>query len=61
MNFVAGLLLMYLPEPQAFGALVMLMQDRGLRKYYSLDMSLLQVGKADLAAGLPGMGCIHVS
>lgn len=43
MNFVAGLLLMYLPERHAFGGLVVLMQDRGLRKYYSTDMSLLQV------------------
>ena len=43
MNFVAGLLLQYLPEQQAFGALVVLMQDRGLRKYYSTDMELLQV------------------
>lgn len=44
MNFVAGLLLMYLPERHAFGGLVVLMQDRGLRKYYSTDMSLIQVG-----------------
>lgn len=43
MNFVAGLLLMYLPERHAFGGLVVLMQDRGLRKYYSTDMSLIQV------------------
>jgi hypothetical protein len=40
---VAGLLLMYLPERHAFGGLVVLMQDRGLRRYYSTDMSLLQV------------------
>jgi hypothetical protein len=43
MNFVAGLLLMYVPERHAFGGLVVLMQDRGLRKYYSTDMSLIQV------------------
>jgi hypothetical protein len=43
MNFVAGLLLMYLSERHAFGGLVVLMQDRGLRKYYSTDMSLIQV------------------
>jgi hypothetical protein len=43
MNFVAGLLLQYLPEAEAFGALVVLMTDRGLRKYYSTDMELLQV------------------
>jgi hypothetical protein len=34
---------MYLPERHAFGGLVVLMQDRGLRRYYSTDMSLLQV------------------
>lgn len=45
MNFVAGLLLMYLPERHAFGGLVVLMQDRGLRKYYSTDMSLIQVNE----------------
>lgn len=44
MNFVAGLLLQYLPERHAFGGLVVLMQDRELRKYYSTDLSLLQVG-----------------
>lgn len=43
LNFVAGLLLMYLPERHAFGGLVVLMQDRGLRNYYSTDMSLIQV------------------
>ena len=42
MNFVAALLLSYLPEGDAFGALVVLMQDRGLRRYYSHDMGLLQ-------------------
>lgn len=53
MNFVAGLLLMYLPERHAFGGLVVLMQDRGLRKYYSTDMSLLQVSPVTL----PGYTC----
>lgn len=48
MNFVAGLLLMYLPERHAFGGLVVLMQDRGLRKYYSVDMSLLQVSYSSI-------------
>jgi hypothetical protein len=43
MNFVAALLLSYLPEPDAFGALAVLMTDRGLRRYYSVDLSLLQV------------------
>jgi hypothetical protein len=54
MNFVAGLLLMYLPEASAFGGLVVLMQDRGLRKYYSTDMSLLQVRGLDV---LPWADC----
>ena len=60
MNFVAALLLTYLPEPEAFGALVVLMQDRGLRRYYSTDMALLQVGVwgrgPQAAAGLQGGG-----
>lgn len=57
MNFVAGLLLMYLPERHAFGGLVVLMQDRGLRKYYSTDMSLLQVcGVVLLFVGGAGRG-----
>ena len=38
MSFVAGLLLMYLPEEAAYGGLTLLMRDRGLRKYYSTDM-----------------------
>jgi len=60
MNFVAGLLLMYLPERHAFGGLVVLMQDRGLRKYYSTDMSLIQVSgqPAEVgAAGRTGRSC----
>lgn len=52
MNFVAGLLLQYLPERHAFGGLVVLMQDRGLRKYYSTDLSLLQVGGGGVERGL---------
>jgi hypothetical protein len=47
LNFVAGLLLMYLPERHAFGGLVVLMHDRGLRNYYSIDMSLLQVSSGN--------------
>lgn len=44
MNFLAGMLLMYMPqENYAFGALVVLMYERGLRKLYDTDMSLLQV------------------
>lgn len=59
MNFVAALLLTYLPEPEAFGALVVLMQDRGLRRYYSTDMALLQVMEVSsgcLALGLLARG-----
>jgi hypothetical protein len=52
MNFVAGLLLQYLPERHAFGGLVVLMQDRELRKYYSTDLSLLQVGGGGVERGL---------
>lgn len=51
MNFVAALLLTYLPEPDAFGALVVLMQDRGLRRYYSTDMALLQASARRGRAG----------
>jgi hypothetical protein len=50
MNFVAALLLSYLPEAEAFGGLVVLMQDRGLRRYYSERMELLQVGEGRMAA-----------
>lgn len=42
MNFLAGLLLMYLPESEAFAALVVLMQERGMRDLYTQDMSLLE-------------------
>ena len=44
MNFLAGVLLLSLPaEEDAFAALVMLMQERGLRDLYTEDMSLLEV------------------
>jgi hypothetical protein len=47
MNFLAALLLMYLPrEEDAFGALVMLMFEQGLRHLYSRSMVQLQVGAA---------------
>jgi hypothetical protein len=49
MNFLAGLLLSFLPrEEDAFGALVLLMQERRLRELYKPDMSLLQVGSGVL-------------
>lgn len=44
MNFLAALLLIWLPrEADAFGALVLIMQDRGLRELYKTDMTMLQV------------------
>lgn len=44
LNFIAALLLTYIPNPaKAFGALVVLMKDRGLRELYLPDMSLLQI------------------
>lgn len=43
MNFLAGMLLLYLPvESDAFGALVILMKERGLRDLYTEDMSFLE-------------------
>ena len=44
MNFLAALLLIWMPsEAEAFGGLVVLMQERGLRELYKTDMSALQV------------------
>lgn len=44
MNFLGGVLLAWLPsQADAFGALVVLMLDRGLRHLYKHDMQLLQV------------------
>lgn len=44
MNFLAGLLLTYMPnEACAFGALVVLMQERKLRDLYKTDLAQLQV------------------
>ena len=44
MNFLAALLLIWLPrEADAFGALVLIMKDRGLRELYKTDMTMLQV------------------
>jgi len=48
MNFLVGILLMYLPcEDEAFGGLVFLMQERGLRDLYTETMTLLQVSPRD--------------
>lgn len=45
MNFVAGAVLLYLApgESDAFAAMVVLMQERGLRGHYTHDMRMLQV------------------
>lgn len=44
MNFLAALMLTWLPrEAEAFGALVLVMKDRGLRELYKSDMQMLQV------------------
>ena len=43
MNFLAALMLLWLPEAEAFGALALLMRERGLRDLYKTDMAMLQV------------------
>ena len=44
MNFLAALMLLWLPrEAEAFAALTLLMRDRGLRELYKTDMAMLQV------------------
>ena len=44
MNFLAGVLLTYLPsEADAYGALVVLMKERHLRELYKTDLAWLQV------------------
>ena len=44
MNFLAGVLLTYLPsEADAYGALVLLMKERHLRELYKQDLAWLQV------------------
>jgi hypothetical protein len=43
MNFLAALLLVWLPaEDAAYGALVVLMRGRGLRALYAADLAMLQ-------------------
>lgn len=43
MNFLAGLLLTYVDsQSAAFGLLVILMHERGLRTLYKTDLSMLQ-------------------
>ena len=44
MNFLAALLLIWMPsEADAFGGLVVLMEERGLRDLYKKNMTTLQV------------------
>lgn len=44
MNFLVGVLLMYLPkEEDAYSALMLLMQQRQLRELYKNDLAALQV------------------
>jgi hypothetical protein len=70
MNFLAGLFLAYLEEKDAFGALALVMRQRGLRELYRPDdgMALLQVRLWQLgrlaprraAAALEAAGCLPV-
>eukprot|EP00197_Chlamydomonas_leiostraca_P012793 CAMPEP_0202859570 /NCGR_PEP_ID=MMETSP1391-20130828/1623_1 /ASSEMBLY_ACC=CAM_ASM_000867 /TAXON_ID=1034604 /ORGANISM="Chlamydomonas leiostraca, Strain SAG 11-49" /LENGTH=484 /DNA_ID=CAMNT_0049538615 /DNA_START=127 /DNA_END=1577 /DNA_ORIENTATION=+ len=61
MNFLAGILLMFSPdEAHAFGALVVLMQDRELRRFYGRSMSMLQVQLWQLGKLMPGRLCKHM-
>lgn len=47
MNFLAALLLVWLPrEDAAYGALVVLMRERGLRSLYASDLAMLQVSES---------------
>lgn len=60
MNFLAGVLLTYLPsEADAYGALVLLMQQRGLRELYKQDLAWLQVRAQlpELASTCGGCEC----
>lgn len=44
MNFLVGVLLMYLPkEEDAYSAMMLLMQQRQLRELYKTDLAALQV------------------
>ncbi len=58
MNFLAGLLLCWLPSPaDAFGALVVVMQERGLRELYKRDLAMLQVYPLRAFNFMPGAFC----
>lgn len=61
MNFLAGLLLTYLPtEAEAYCALSLLMRQRGLREMYLPDMSLLQIRLWQLSKLLPPRLAAHL-
>ncbi|KAK9836023.1 hypothetical protein WJX81_006680 [Elliptochloris bilobata] len=54
MNFLAALLLVWLPrEDAAYGALVVLMRERGLRSLYASDLAMLQARLWQLGKLLP--------
>eukprot|EP00210_Caulerpa_lentillifera_P008532 g8138.t1 len=54
MNFLVGLLIFYLPrEDDAFGALVFLMHERGLRDLYTTNMELLEIRLWQLSRLMP--------
>lgn len=60
MNFLAGVVLTYLPsEADAYGALVLLMKQRHLRELYKQDLAWLQV-RCELSKSRPVAGiCIR--
>lgn len=61
MNFLAGLLLTYLDEAEAFGALAFIMQDRGLRDLYKPNgMALLQIRLWQLGRLMPPRLAAHM-
>lgn len=61
MNFLAGLLLTYLPsEAEAYCALALLMRQRGLREMYLPDMSVLQIRLWQLGKLLPPTLAAHL-
>jgi len=61
MNFIAGLMLTYLDESDAFGALAFVMQDRGLRDLYKPDgMAFLQVRLWQLGKLMPPRLAAHL-
>ena len=58
MNFLAGLLLAYMPnEACAFGGLVVLMQERKLRELYKTDLAQLQVQQ--MTSDAPNHACLQ--